>query len=175
MLRAARTGSDPLANGTLKACAGQNRIMRNAILVTSLLAVALWAPLAPASEQFDVAQSAADANLDQMMRRQRANMVDMQRQIEELQTTTDPARRRQLLLAHRQKLEDNMRLMQRMSALSMRGHGQGGGRPAGGYGSTPDPAEVQRYAQLQERLDMLQMMMEQVMMREQVMANFPAN
>jgi hypothetical protein len=151
------------------------RSMKKSALVASALVFALSAAPALATDPFAPAQSAANANLDQKMRRQRENMMVMQQQVEEMQTTIDPARRRHLLQAHRQKLQDNMTLMRNMSELSMKGHGNDGGRPAGGYGSTPEHAEEHRYAMMQERLDMLQTMMEQMMVREQLMAERPAN
>ncbi len=100
------------------------------------------------------------------MRRQRVLMADMQRHLDALQATTDPARRAALLEAHFQGMRDTLRLMQRMAELSMRGHGDDGGRPSGGYGSTPNAEEVHRYAMLKERLDMLQALLEQMVLRE---------
>ncbi len=142
--------------------------------MAGLLALALCVPLAHAWDQPAPARSAAHANLDQQMRRQRENMIVMQQQLDELQATSEPARRRQLLQAHLQSMRDTVKLMLSMADLSMRGHGDDGGRPSGGYGSTPDPEEQHRYAMLKERLDMLQAMMEQLVERERIVGECPA-
>jgi len=148
--------------------------MRMRALMAGLLALALSAPLAHARDQSAPARSAAHANLDQQMRHQRENMIVMRQQIEALQATSDPARRRDLLRAHLQSMRDTVKLMRGMADLSMRGHGEDGGRPSGGYGSTPDPEEQHRYAMLKERLDMLQAMMEQMVERERIVGECPA-
>lgn len=136
--------------------------------MAGLLAFALSASLAHAAERPELARTAAHANLDQQMRHQRHNIIDMQQQLDELQGTRDPARRTQLLLAHRQSMRDTIKLMRSMAVLSMLGHGEDGGRPSGGYGAKPDPEEQHRYAMLKERLDMLQAMLDQMIQRERI-------
>jgi len=148
--------------------------MKMHAVMAGLLALLLSAPPAHARDQSAPARSAAHANLDQQMRRQRDNMIDMRHQLEELRATSDPARRRHLLQAHLQRMRDTVELMRSMAELSMRGRGEDGGRPSGGYGSTPDPEEQHRYAMLKERLDMLQEMMEQIVQRERIVGECPA-
>lgn len=139
-----------------------------------LLAGLLFSTGLPAWAQPTPARSAAHAELDQQMRRQRLIMADMHRQLEALQATSDPNQRERQLQAHLENMQKTLRIMQRMADISMQGHGEDGGRPPGGYGSVPDPEEVHRYAMLKERLDMLQVLLEQIVARERVVWEWAA-
>jgi hypothetical protein len=90
-----------------------------------------------------------------------ARIQAMQAQMAQLQTTTDAAQRQKLLSAHMQLMQEQMASMRSMGGgmMQMMHGGAGMGMGAGG-GDRPPGA---RHQMVEDRLDMLQMMMEQMM------------
>jgi len=148
--------------------------MRMRIPPAILLAGILFSAGLQAWDRPAPARSAAHADLDQQMRRQRLVMAEMHGQLEALQATSDPTQRERQLQAHLQNMQKTLRIMQRMADISMQGQGEDGGRPPGGYGSVPDAEEIHRYAMLKERLDMLQALLEQMVERERIVWEWAA-
>ncbi len=88
----------------------------------------------------------------------RASMQDrmkrMQEQMDRIQKTTDPKERQKLLDEHRQTMMENMKTMRGMGM-----HGDAKGGPMKGDSAA-------HAAQMEQRMDMMQMMMEHMMQRE---------
>lgn len=96
-----------------------------------------------------------------------ARMQTMHAQMAQLQTVTDPVERKKLLSAHMQLMQEQMASMRSMGGGMMQmmhggaamgmGMGMQKGADAGARSSGP------RHQMVEDRLDMLQMMMEQMM------------
>lgn len=108
--------------------------------------------------------------LDQMQSRMQA----MQAMMTQLQRTTDPAERQKLLSSHMRLMQEQMTAMRMMGGGMMQMmHG-----PAGmGMGSGTPQAPGPRHQAMEDRVDMLQMMMEQMMGQMQMQSgpSRPAN
>ncbi len=86
-------------------------------------------------------------------------MKRMQEQMDRIHKTTDPKERQKLLDEHRQTMMENMKAMRGMGMM----HGDAKGGPMKG-----DPTA--QAAQMEQRMDMMQMMMEHMMQRESMRA-----
>lgn len=95
-------------------------------------------------------------------------MQKMQAQMDRIQKTTDPKERQKLLDEHYRTMMENMQAMRGMGGPMMMGmHGDAKGMSMKGG----DPAA--RSAQMEQRMDMMQMMMEHMMQREQMQMRAP--
>jgi hypothetical protein len=117
----------------------------------------------------------------QAIAQMQARMQAMQAQMAQLQTVTDPVERQKLLSAHMELMQEQMASMRSMGGgmmQTMHGgagmgmgtgtQGMGGGMARGGMGLQQDPnaatrAPGARHQLMEDRVDMLQMMMEQMM------------
>lgn len=110
--------------------------------------------------------------LDQMQSRMQA----LQAMMTQLQRTTDPAERQKLLSSHMRLMQEQMTAMRAMGGGMMQMmHG-----PAGmgmGMGSGMPQAPGPQHQAMEDRVDMLQMMMEQMMGQMQMQSgpSRPAN
>jgi hypothetical protein len=94
-----------------------------------------------------------------------ARMQTMQAQMAQLRTTSDPVERQKLLSAHMQLMQEQMAsmrsmgggMMQMMHGGAAMGMGMQQGANAGPHAPGP------RHQMVEDRLDMMQMMMEQMM------------
>lgn len=94
--------------------------------------------------------------LDQIQSRMQA----MQAMMTQLQRTTDPAERQKLLSLHMRLMQEQMTAMRAMGGGTMQMmHGTSGMGMGSGTQQTPGP----RHQAMVDRVDMLQMMMEQMM------------
>jgi len=126
-----------------------------ALLLTGAVAVRADDP--PATSRPAVQTEA----LAQMQARMRA----MQAQMAQLQTATDAAERQKLLSAHMQLMQEQMASMRSMGGGMMQkmhgGAGMGMGMQPGTDAGARQPGA--RHQRVEDRMDMLQMMMEQMM------------
>jgi len=94
-----------------------------------------------------------------------ARMRAMQAQMAQLQTATDAAERQKLLSAHMQLMQEQMASMRGMGGGMMQmmhgGAGMGMGMQPGTDAGARQPGA--RHQRVEDRMDMLQMMMEQMM------------
>ncbi|MBV6324389.1 hypothetical protein [Duganella violaceipulchra] len=93
------------------------------------------------------------------------NMQKMQRQMEKIQATTDPKERQKLMQEHMQAMQDNMKAMRAADASPASDKHQG--KAGGGMMMRPDMME--------KRMDMMQMMMEQMVQHQGVKEAAPAS
>jgi hypothetical protein len=115
----------------------------------------------------------------------------MQQQMDRIRQTKDPKERQKLLQEHMQSMQEGMSMMRGMGGPmmmgmmggqkdamgpGMMGGGQKGGMGPGMMGGGPmagmDPKQQQEFTQ--RRMDMMQMMMEQMMQHDQMMQPAPA-
>lgn len=98
------------------------------------------------------------------------HMNTMQEQMDMIHQTTDPAERQRLLEEHWKTMDAQMRDMRMMAGMrgGMMGdmHGRNDRHHNGGK-QMMDPEQRDRYTQ--DRIDMMQMMMEQMMQHDQMM------
>ncbi|HUF22370.1 MAG TPA: hypothetical protein VMP00_16640 [Burkholderiales bacterium] len=128
------------------------------LLSTLAIAVLLAAPLANAQRDMDTQQ-----HMEQMQQR----MEQMHQQMERIQQTQDEKERQRLMQEHWRTMREQMTDMRGMGGNMMgRMHGR-----RGGNGDMPmhgmDPE--QREAMMQNRMDMMHMMMEHMMEHHEMM------
>lgn len=109
-----------------------------------------------------------------MMDKMQGHMKKMMQQMDAIHKTDDPEKRDKLLQEHRQSMQEGMQMMRGMGGGMMngmmgKGGGgmmQGGGMHQGG-GKTPCGDKDMRHRMMEQRLDMMQMMMEQMMQHQE--------
>jgi hypothetical protein len=112
-------------------------------------------------------QSAASQQVPQAetVAQMQARMQTMHAQMAQLQTVTDPAERQRLLSAHMALMQEQMASMRNMGGGMMQmmhgGAAMGMGMHQGA--DTGEHSPGPRHQMMEDRLDMLQMMMEQLM------------
>jgi hypothetical protein len=143
-------------------------------LLGAALACAPWAAAqhgAPASEP-----AAAETGMDKHMTQMQADMQRMQEQMDKMRQARDPKERQRLMQEHMQAMHEHMRTMQSMGSAMMMGMtnaSRGGVGPAPGPGTGEASETSRRMAMMECRMDMLQMMMDQMMQRDQMRQPVP--
>lgn len=140
--------------------------MRNPPLLVLLAALALGAPYA-------AAQTAAD--MDKQAAQMQENVKRMQQQMDRIHEAKDPKERHKLLDEHAETMKENVELMRGMAGPAMKdtlrehpaGASASGGDPMAGM----DPKQQVEF--MQRRMDMLQMMMEQILRHQLMMQAGP--
>jgi len=124
------------------------------------------APKAPASPKAD----------DKSMAQMQEHMKKMQGIMARMQETTDPAERQKLMAEHTKAMQEGMQMMRGMGGGMMQGMGggmmgkapkDGAAKPGLGRGAPMSPEMMER------RMDMMQMMMEQMMQRQKALEGAP--
>jgi hypothetical protein len=153
---------------------------------------------AMAARADDQPSASPTAQQTQTIAQMQARMQAMQAQMAQLQTVTDPAERQKLLSAHMQLMEEQMASMRSMGGgtmqmmhggagtgmrSGMQGMGGGmqgmsGGMAGGGMArqqgaDAGPPGPGTRHQLMEDRVDMLQMMMEQMMGQMQMQSDRP--
>ena len=138
--------------------------MKTLILVAAIVACALAAPIVAAQEKSAPATPAMSMDMDKQMPQMLENMKKMQTQMEKIRKTTDSKERRKLLQEHMQAMQVGMNLMQSVGGPMMM-------RMLGDKPGTSDPKQQQEM--MAWRMDMMQMMMEQVIQHDQMTESRP--
>ena len=95
--------------------------------------------------------------------------------MEKCQATTDPKERQKLMQEHMSAMQDNMKMMHGMGGSMMTGSGEHEGMPMAGKKAAMSEADMmQRHEMMAARMDMMQMMMEQMMEHDQAKASMSA-
>lgn len=129
----------------------------------AVLAMALTGAIAARADT----QSATGHQVPQAetLAQMQARMQTMHAQMAQLQTVTDPVERQKLLSAHMQLMQQQMASMRSMGGGMMQtmhgGAAMGMGMQQGANAEARSPGP--RHQMVEDRLDMLQMMMEQMM------------
>ena len=172
-----------------------NRITTSAIAVTLAFSTAVFAddahhPGKAAEAKVAPAQSAA-----QQVRKMQDNVRKMQAQLDRIAKARTDAERQAAMAEHMQTMQENMGMARGMqagmtgcpmmeSAMMGKGGGMGmmGGGPTGGGmgggmgmmgGGAPAAGAEDRMQQMEKRMDMMQMMMQQMMSHQGGMAPAP--
>ena len=148
--------------------------MKSSILVAAIVAGVLSAPIVSAQKTSAPAKPAMSMSMDKQMPQMQENLKKMQQQMEQLQATTDPTERQKLMQEHMQTMQENMKTMRGMGGPMMMASGQSGGMAKDGHKHAAGGDMTQHHAMMEKRMDMMQMMMEQMMQHDQAMGSMPA-
>ncbi len=146
--------------------------MKTSKLVAAIVACGLSVPMVSAQEKAPPAKPAMSMDMDKQMPQMQENMKKMQQQMEKLRATSDPKERQKLMQEHMQTMQENMKAMRGMNGPTMMG--MMGSKPgATGHGMMGgDPKQQQEM--MGRRMDMMQMMMEQMIQHDQMRESVPA-
>jgi len=140
--------------------------MKTSLLIFAIVASALAAPIASAQDRSAPAKPTMnmDKDQDKQMVPMQENMTKMQQQMDKIAATTDPKDRQKLMQEHMQTMQETMKAMRSMGGPTMKGGGMAMGDKKGGAMSGGDVKT--RQEGMEKRMDMMQMMMEQMMQRD---------
>ena len=147
--------------------------MKTSILLAAIIAGALSAPVVSAQDKHMHTKPAMSMDTDNHMSQMQEKMKAMQQQMDKLQTTTDPQERQKLIEEHMQAMQEGMKTMREIRGRMMMGSGQPGGMAKDGHKHKAGGNMAQHYAMMEKRMDMMQMMMEQMMQHDSAMASMP--
>ena len=135
--------------------------MKTSILVAIIVACGLSAPIVSAQEKPapDNPAMNKDMDMDKHMGQMQEKMKAMQAQMDKIRNTTDPKERQKLMQEHMQAMQENMKAM----------HGMGGKK-----GDMKDGDMLKRHEMMGQRIDMMEMMIEQMMRRDQMKESMSA-
>ena len=150
--------------------------MKNPILVVAIVACALSASVVGAQEKIAPAlpTMSMETDMEKQMPQMQENMKKMQQQMEKIRATTDPKERQQLMQEHMQAMQTNMKSMQGMGGPMMSGGQHGNMMMEGKKAAMSQGDMMKRHAMMEKRMDMMQMMMEQMLQHDQMMEPMPA-
>ena len=132
--------------------------MKTSILISAIIACALSAPIASAQDKNAPAKPEMSMDMDKHMSQMQEQMKTMQAKMDTIRNTTDPKERKRLMQEHMQAMQENMKAM----------HGMGGKK-----GDMKDGDMMKRHEMMGKRIDMMEMMMEQMMRRDQMKESMP--
>lgn len=153
--------------------------MKNSRFIAAIAAIAACAlstSVVTAQEKTVPAKPAMRMNMDKskQMPEMQANMQKMQAQMDKIRATSDPQERQKLMQEHMQSMQDNMKMMHGMSGPMMMGADQATPMKLADKKSTMTQGDMMKHhTAMTQRMDMMQMMMEQMMQRSQVMESMP--
>jgi hypothetical protein len=137
------------------------------IVVAALMAPGLYAqdtkptPSKPAMDM--------NMDMDKHMPQMQEKMKAMQAQMDNIRKTSDPKERQKLMQAHMQAMQENMKMMHGMRS------GQPGGMMMGARKDGMKEGDMMKHHEMMEkRMDMMQVMMDQMMQRDHMMQSMPA-
>jgi len=141
--------------------------MKRSILLAALTIAALSAPAAFAQDSKPAPAKPAigmGMDKDQHAAPMQEKMKTMQGQMDKIRQTTDPKERQKLMQEHMQAMQATMEMMR----------GMGGSMMMSGkkHGMT-DGDMMNRHEMTEKRMDMMQMMMEQMIQRDQATESMP--
>jgi len=160
----------------------EKTVMKNPLLSAAIVACALSSPILAADDKAPTATPAMGMDMDRQMSQMQASMKIMQQQMERLRTTTDPRERQKLMQQHMQAMQDHMKMMRGMGGPMMSGGATGMGGPMkmgdgmamGERKGMADDDMMRHHDMLEKRVDMLQMMMEQMKQHDRMQESGPA-
>ena len=138
--------------------------MKTSILLAAILSAALSVPIASAQETSTPAKPAMSMEMNKQMPQMQENMKKMQQQMEKIRATSDPKERQKLMQEHMQSMQENMKAMHGMGGPMMMADKKGG---------MTEGDMMKRHEMMEKRVDMMQMMMEQMMQHNQAIESMP--
>lgn len=155
--------------------------MKTSYLFVAITACALSSiPLASAQDKAASASPAVKMQMDAQMTEMQAKMAAMQLQMDKIHATTEPKERQKLMQAHMQTMQECMAMMRNMSTPMKMDGGQGDGMAMGADKGMPGDkgmmggGMMQHHQMMEERMGMMQMMMDQMLQHQQAMESVPA-
>ena len=149
--------------------------MKTSILISAVIACALSAPIASAQDKHAHDKPAMAMDKDKHMSEMQEKMKAMQAQMDTIRTVTDPAVRQRLMQEHMQAMQENMKAMHGMGSPMMKSGGDHAGMKMDGKKDGMKGGDMMKHhAMMEKRMDMMQMMMEQMMQRDHAMGSMPA-
>lgn len=130
-------------------------VARFSILTVAVVTSGLFSPTA--SAHGSPTSTEMDTCMQGPMNKMEENMVDMRAQMADIRATTDAEERQRLMHAHMQAMKNNMDSMREMGSQKMMGARKDGDAKSGAMDCG---------ASMESRMDMMQMMMEQMIHRE---------
>lgn len=164
--------------------------MHTRLIISAMMAAALAAPLAlaqtPAKADKAATPPTSDADMDKYYAAMQERYKKMQDQMARLSKTKDPKERQKILDEHWITMHEGMDLMMGRGGMG-RGMGYGMGPGGGGMGMWhgggmgpgagmgPMSPEMMEYRQrrMEQRLDMMQMMMDQMVQQQGMRRQLP--
>lgn len=154
--------------------------MKAPLLFAAVITCALPVPVAFAQDMTAPAKPAISMPIDSHMSQMQTNMTLMQSQMDTIRATTDPKERQKLMQTHMQAMQENVAMMRNMSKPTKMGGGQSGGmamtaeqgKPSGNGMMGGDM--MKHHQMMEERMGMMQAMMDQMLQHQQVMESMPA-
>jgi biotin-(acetyl-CoA carboxylase) ligase len=146
--------------------------MKTSILVATIVASFLSASIVSAKEE--TAPAVQGMGMDKQMSQMQGDMKKMQQQMEKVRATNDPKERQKLMQEHMQAMQENMKSMRSMGGPMMLDSSQSGGMAMDGNKNMTGGDMAQRQEMMTNRMDMMQMMMEQMMQHDQMTETMPA-
>jgi hypothetical protein len=147
--------------------------MKISILATAVLFSSLAAPIVSAQEDPMPTNPTMTKpmDMDRQMPQFQENIKKMQLQMEKIHATTDQKERQTLMQEHMSSMQENMKMMRGMGGpmmgSSMMDGGKHHGMAMGNNNSAMTKADImQRHEMMVSRMDVMQMMMEQMMQHE---------
>jgi hypothetical protein len=153
--------------------------MRTSILISAVVACALAAPIAGAQDKHAHDKPAPSMEQDAHTGQMQEKMKAMQAQMDRIHRTTDPKERQKLMQEHMQAMLASMKAMHGMGGPMMKSGGEHAGmtmgdKKGGMKGGMKEGDMMKRHAMMEKRMDMMQMMMEQMVQRDHAMQSMPA-
>jgi len=142
--------------------------MKIFVLNSAIVVCALSAPMASAQDSPAPASAGTDMSMhtqtEEPMSQMQDNMKAMQAQMDKIHGTTDAKERQKLMQEHMRAMQNNMKSMRGMGGSMMMGDKKGG----------MAESDMMNCGEMTgKRMDMMQMMMEQMMQRDQAMESMP--
>jgi predicted transcriptional regulator len=148
--------------------------MKASMLIPALAACALWGPVVSAQEKAP-AMPAMSMDMDKQVSQVEQDMKNLHLQMDKIHKTTDPKARQKLMDAHMRAMQETMMDMRGMGGPMMKGGSKHDGMKMGAQkGGMTDDDMLKNQEMMSKRLDMMQMMMEQMMQRDQAAQMAPA-
>ena len=147
--------------------------MKTTLLSAAIIACSLSVPGVSAQEKSAPAKPAMSMDMDKQMPQMQEKMKAMQGQMDKIRKTTDPKERQKLMQEHMQAMQENMKSMRSMGGAMMMG-GKKDGMASGDHKGMAGGDMMKHHSMMENRMDMMQMMMEQMMQRDQAMESMHA-
>ena len=148
--------------------------MKRSMVISAVVTAALSTPIAFAQDtKAAPAKPAMAMEMGKQAPKMQDSMKGMQEQMDKARATTDPKEREKLMQEHMLAMQENMKSMHGMGGPMMMGSSQGGGMAKGGNKEMAGGNMMQHHEMAMKRMDMMQLMMEQMLQHQQVMESMP--
>ncbi|MFA6314498.1 MAG: hypothetical protein WCV99_13875 [Sterolibacterium sp.] len=145
--------------------------MKTSMLIAIIFACGLSAPIVSAQEKSEPAKPAINKDTTNQMPQLRQNMMKAQKQIDKIRSTTDATEYQKLMQAHMDTMQGSMAMIRHMHGPMMDGVVEHAGMKKAGSKRGSDRTH---YEMMEQRMDSMQMMMEQMLQHDQAAHSTPS-